>query len=45
MAGPLQVLDEAKALATALATLAKFTVAVKVGEDKRIFGRRVPPWL
>ena len=36
-----KVLDEAKALATALATLGKFTVKVKVGEDKRIFGRRV----
>jgi ribosomal protein L9 len=33
------VLDEAKALSTALATIGKFTVKVKVGEDKRIFGR------
>ena len=37
-----KVQDEAKALATALATIGKFTVKVKVGEDKRIFGRRVP---
>ena len=36
-----KVLDEAKALATALSTIGKFTVKVKVGEDKRIFGRRV----
>ena len=36
-----QVLDEAKALATALSTIGKFTVKVKVGEEKRIFGRRV----
>ena len=36
-----QVLDEAKALATALSTIGKFTVKVKVGEDKRIFGRHV----
>ena len=34
-----KVLDEAKALATALATIGKFTIKVKVGEDKRIFGR------
>ena len=40
-----QVLDEAKALATALATIGKFIVKVKVGEDKRIFGRRVAPSL
>jgi large subunit ribosomal protein L9 len=33
-----QVLDEAKALATALSTIGKFTVKAKVGEDKRIFG-------
>ena len=31
-------MDEAKALATALSTIGKFTVKVKVGEDKRIFG-------
>ena len=36
-----QILDEAKALATALATIGKFTIKVKVGEDKRIFGRHV----
>ena len=35
------MLDEAKALSTALATIGKFTVKVKVGEDKRIFGRHV----
>jgi ribosomal protein L9 len=37
------VLDEAKALSTALATIGKFTVKVKVGEDKRIFGRHAAP--
>ena len=37
-----KVLDEAKALATALSTIGKFTVKVKVGEEKRIFGRCVP---
>ena len=36
-----KVLDEAKALATALSTIGKFTVKVKVGEEKRIFGRFV----
>jgi large subunit ribosomal protein L9 len=36
-----KVLDEAKALATALSTIGKFTVKVKVGEEKRIFGRCV----
>ncbi len=36
-----QIMDEAKALATALSTIGKFTVKAKVGEDKRIFGRRV----
>ena len=39
----LQVLDEAKALSTALATIGKVTVKVKVGEDKRIFGRHATP--
>jgi hypothetical protein len=34
-------MDEAKALATALSTIGKFTVKAKVGEDKRIFGRHV----
>ncbi len=33
-----KVLDEAKALSTALSTIGKFTVKAKVGEDKRIFG-------
>jgi ribosomal protein L9 len=36
-------MDEAKALATALSTIGKFTVKAKVGEDKRIFGRHVCP--
>lgn len=33
-----KLLDEANALATALQTIGKFTVRVKVGEEKRIFG-------
>ena len=33
-----KILDEANALATALQTIGKFTVKVKVGEEKRIFG-------
>jgi large subunit ribosomal protein L9 len=33
-----KIVDEAKALATALQTIGKFTVKVKVGDEKRIFG-------
>ena len=40
-----KILDEAKALATALSTIGKFTVKAKVGDEKRIFGRCVAPYV